>query len=289
MRENYQPTPEEAKKIKEMMAPEREAMSAERERGYARVRELKPEEFWGGSVPVQNLTEEEFAQRIGEVANELNFTYSGYRISKGEKESEYHFGRYPRRAFGPVAPIEKYQEALQKLAKKLETAGKEERKTEQPRFRVLLGLQEGYAEHKKRSIIERMDKGNIASVEDAKKVIEAEIEDLSEVGIDINKFSSLEELKDALEKTNFGKDHTLGEVQSALGEGFDLVPAEIYSAGSWGKYTEPAIIIEGDKSQVQKVYALAEKFRQARIAVENLQDWQSHMVETKYCEDPDKE
>ena len=48
-------------------------------------------------------------------------------------------------------------------------------------------------------------------------------------------------------------------------------------------------MIEGDKAQVQKIYALAEKFHQARIAVEDLQEGQSHMVETKYCEDPDKE
>ncbi|HAB53992.1 hypothetical protein A2480_00545 [Candidatus Uhrbacteria bacterium RIFOXYC2_FULL_47_19] len=248
------------------------------------VRELAPEEFWGGSVTLGELSEEEFAQRIGEVANELSFTYSGYRVS-----GNYYFSRYPRRAFGPVAPVGKYQEALQKLAEKLGTVGNEEKKSEQPKFRVLLGLQEGYAEHKKRGVIERIGKGEITDIEKAKEIVRVEIDGLSEVGIDIDKFSSIEELRDVIEKTNLGKNHTLAEVQEALGEGFDLVSAEIYSAGSWGKYTEPAIIIEGDKSQLQKVYALAEKFRQARIAVEDLQDGQAHMVETKYCEDPDKE
>lgn len=252
-------------------------------------RELRPEEFWGGSVSIENLSDEEFAQKIGEAANELGFTYSGYRIQKGEEGFDYHFSRYPRRAFGPVAPIEKHQEALTKLAEKLGTKGKEEKRVEQPKFRVLLGLQEGYGEYKKRGIVERISKGEIATLENAQQVIESEIGDLSEFGIDISKFTTLDELKEVLEKANFGKDHTLEEVQRELGDEFNLTQAEIYSVGPWGKYTEPAIIIEGNKKQMQKVYALAEKFRQARIAVEDLQVGQSYMVETKYCSDPDKE
>ncbi len=238
--EIYQPTPEKIRKIE--------------------VRELAPEEFWGGSVPVGELGEEEFAQRIVEAANELSFTYSGYRVS-----GDYHFSRYPRRAFGPVAPVTKYQEALQKLAGKLGTTGKEEKKSEQPKFRVLLGLQEGYAEHKKQAIIEKIVKGEITDLKDAKEAVRAEIGNLSETGIDIDKFSSIEELRNALEKTNLGKDHTLAEVQEVLGEGFDLVSAEIYSAGSWGKYTEPAIIIEGDKSQLQKYFLLLKNFAKREL------------------------
>jgi len=252
-------------------------------------RELRPEEFWGGFVSVENLSDEEFAQKIGEAANELGFTYSGYRIPKGEKGFIYHFSRYPRRAFGPVAPIEKHQEALQKLAEKLGVNGEEEKRTEQPRFRVLLGLQEGYAEYKKRNIVERIGKAEIVTLADAKRDVKSEIGDLLEFGIDIDKFASLDELKEVLEKANFGKDHTHEEVQKELGDEFDLTQVEIYSVGPWGTYTEPAVLIEGDKTRLQKVYALAEKFHQARIAVEDLQAGQSYMVETKYCEDPDKE
>jgi len=105
----------------------------------------------------------------------------------------------------------------------------------------------------------------------------------------INVAESLEEIKNILSQTNLGKNHTLEEVQAELGEGFDLRNASIYSAGSWGNYQEPAVVIEGNQANLSKVYALAEKFKQARIAVENLKDGKSHMVETKYCEDPDKE
>lgn len=254
------------------------------------IRKLRPEEFWGGSISVENLNDEEFEQKISEAANELGFTYSGYRIPKDEKGFEYHFSRYPRRAFGPVVSIEKHREALQKLAEKLETKGTEEEvSVEQPRFRVLLGLQEGYTEHKKRGIVERISKEEITTLETAKNAIQSEIGDLSEFGIKVDAFLTIEGLREVLEKTNFGKTHTLEEVQNELGDEFSLTSAEIYSVGPWGTYTEPAVVIEGNKAQIQKVYALTEKFHQARVAVEDLQTKQSYMVETRYCEDPDKD
>ena len=37
-------------------------------------RELRPEEFWGGLVSVEGLSDEEFAKKISEAANELGFT-----------------------------------------------------------------------------------------------------------------------------------------------------------------------------------------------------------------------
>lgn len=115
-----------------------------------KFRELKPEEFWGGSVSFEGLSPEEFAQKIKEAAEETGFTYSGYT-----SEEEYHFSRYPRRAFGPVASIEKHQEALKVLAEKLGVNSKEEVRTEEPRFRVLLGLEEGYLEYKKKELLKK--------------------------------------------------------------------------------------------------------------------------------------
>lgn len=253
------------------------------------VRELAPEKFWAGSISVENLSDEEFAETIKEMATELDFTYSGYRTKKEGGGFKYNFSRYPRKAFGPVAPIEKHQEALEKLAGKIGGESKEEQKTEEPKFRVLLGLQEGYEEHKKKSIVDEINNGKIATIEDAKKAIQEQIRNISGFGIELDNIKSLEQLKDTLEKANFGKDHTLEEVRIELGDDFDLMETEIYSAGSWGNYTEPAVVIEGDKSQLQEVYAIAEKYHQARIVVEDLQEGTSRMVETKYCEDPDKE
>ncbi len=264
-------------------------LSSSEQMSKLEIRELRPEEFWNGSITVENVSDEEFAQKISEAANELGYTYSGYRLPKEGQGFDYHFSRYPRRAFGPVAPISKHQEALHKLAEKLGGEVKEEKTGEQSRIRVLFGLQEGYNEYKKQSLIKRLDKGEIATLEDAKKIIDVNIGDISEYGINFSEIEDLQGLKTALEQTNFGKNHTFEEIQNELGEAFNLTPAEIYSVGPWGKYTEPAVLIEGDKSQLDKIYVLANKFHQARIAVDDLHLGQSYMVETRYCEDPDKE
>lgn len=196
-------------------------------------RELRPEEFWGGSVEVKGTNDQNFGKIMSETATELDFTFSGYRTPKTATEFEYHFSRYPRRKFGPVAPIDKYRDALVKLSGKLNTQAKEDQRAERPIFRIVLGLQEGY------------DK-------------EARV-------------------------------HTIEEVKQELGEEVSLMSVEIYSVGAWGKYTEPAVVIECDPANLAKVYALAEKFHQARFAVEDLHNNQSHIVETKYCSDPDTE
>jgi len=191
-------------------------------------RELAPEQFWRGSVDLQKIGDEDLSTALSEIASGLQFTYSGYR-----GDSKYHFSRYPRRKFGPVAPVEQYQTALRKLGDRLRTPIKEEAKSEQPVVRVLLGLQEGY-----------------------------------------NKETKL---------------HTAQEVEIELGHDITIKPVEIYSVGPWGKYQEPAVVVECDPTDLQKIYDLAEKFHQARFAVEDLHAGTARMVETKYCTDPDEE
>ena len=94
-------------------------------------------------------------------------------------------------------------------------------------------------------------------------------------------------LQELYEKSN--KLHTIEEVEAELGSGFDLTPVEIYRIRPQGKYTEPAVIIKGDLSQIEKVYSLAEKFKQARFTVEDLYNDAAYVVETIHCQDPDKE
>ena len=94
-------------------------------------------------------------------------------------------------------------------------------------------------------------------------------------------------LQELYEKSN--KLHTIEEVQNELGAGFNLTPGDICAVRPQGKYTEPAVIIKGDLSQVEKVYLLAEKFKQARFTVEDLYNDAAYVVETIHCQDPDKE
>ncbi len=197
------------------------------------IRELAPEKWWSGKLDVK-ISDEEFEEVITKVAKDLDFTFSGYKVKGKEEGFSYHFSRYPRRAFGPVAPIESHQTALRRLAEEIKSQGIEEEQSREPKFRVVLGLIEGYEREEPMT-------------------------------------------------------HNPLEVQNHLGENFKLTEGEIYSVGPWGKYTEPAVVIEGDLSNLNKVYELAEKFHQSRIAVEDLQKAQSFMVETKWCTDPDKE
>lgn len=92
----------------------------------------------------------------------------------------------------------------------------------------------------------------------------------------------LKERYDANSKT-----HNSCEVKSILGNGFEIVDAEIYSVGPWGRYTEPAVLIVEEKSKLDKVYDLAYTFKQSRFCVEDFQSGKSYMVETSYCNDPD--
>ncbi len=253
------------------------------------VKELSPEEFWSGSISVEGLSDEEFAGKIREAAVELGFTYSGYRTEKKEGGFTYYFSRYPRKAFGPVAPIKKHQEALLKLAGKFNAEPVEDQKVKESKFRVLFGLREGYKEYKKKTIVDKINNGEITTLGEAKQTIQEQIGNIGEFNIKLNEIESLKQLKNILEKIDFGKEHTIEEVKTELGEHFDLTEAEIYSVGPWGYYSEPAVIIEGDKSQLREVYSIAEKYHQSRIAVEDLQKGTSQMVETKYCEDPNKE
>ncbi len=108
-----------------------------------------------------------------------------------------------------------------------------------------------------------------------------------EIISDLPQFRVLLGLREFYEESN--KLHTIEEVQNELGNNFNLTKAEICSVGPWGKYTEPAVVIQGDLAQIEKVYLLAEKFNQARFAVEDLYNGKSHMVEPACCKDPDKE
>lgn len=252
-----------------------------------KFRELAPEEFWGGYVSLDGISQNDFSEKIKETAKEIDFTYSGYIT-----EEEYYFSRYPRRAFGPVAPVEKYQEALRTLSEKLGSKSKEETKSKELKFRVLLGLEEGYLEHKKKQFFEEIEKEEIVELEEIKEKVQKLIGQSTEVielREKIKNAESIEDIKDILNSENLSKNHTIEEVKSELGDSFILKEASIYTAGPWGEYKEPAVVIEGDSKRIHDVYNLAEKFKQERIAVENLKEGKSYMVETKYCENPDQE
>lgn len=202
-----------------------------------RFRELPPQEFWAGSISLEDIDFEKFEQAIKQSCEETNQNFTGY-LSKDpltNKYTNYTRTRYPRKKYGEFSTLE-CQEGIGQLAAHLGVNYTEVEKTEEPKFVIVLGLLEGY------------DKQN--------------------------------------------KLHTIDEVRKILGDNFLLTPGEVYSAGNlysdqYAVYREPAVIIEGNKNNIQQVYNLAHHFKQNRFCVEDLQDRTSHTVETGYCIAPD--
>ncbi|MFA6252683.1 MAG: hypothetical protein WCV69_00215 [Patescibacteria group bacterium] len=197
-------------------------------------RELKPIDHWSTSMPLDAIPDGDFDNKMRETVTETGQNFLGFKITE---KTLYIRTRYPRKKYG-VPSIEECRASTDVLAKKLGIETSEQQKVEEPRFRIVLGLLEGYG------------------------------------------------------KDN--KIHTIEEVKSELGGEFDLCEGEIYSAGflyndEYTVYREPVVIIEGDKSKINKVYALAEKFCQERFTVDDLEDSKSYTVETKYCKNPDPE
>lgn len=275
-----------------------------------KVRELAPEQYWAGAIKY-NCDEQELIKALQKSAQEENFTYSGYCIYTYHQDvyanttkptKMYVFTRYPRRAFGGPDSIEKHQSALNTLCKNLNcTGGEYESDTERfnrdfnnnknHNVRVLLGLEEGYDNYKKKDIITLIDNGTITQLDKAIQKTREMISDTSKLQLD--KLGTLEELKTKLISQDLAKIHTIKEVKEILqydkSKEIVLTPAKILSVGTWGTYTEKAVVIEAPISELDKIYNLATQFKQARIAVEDLKERKSYMVETIYCNDPDKE
>lgn len=197
----------------------------------ARFRELRTEDSWSGYLEIGNSKRTDFEKVIKQLASEKKFTFYGWLLNESEERFKYRFTRYPRKKFGPVPAIETYRALLKQLSDSLGVIGVQEQNLGQSKFRILLGLKEGYDEN--------------------------------------------------------SKTHDSGEVKSILGNGFEIVDTEIYSVGPWGKYTEPAVLITGNKIYLHEVYNLAYEFRQSRFCVEDLQLNKSYMVETSHCNAPD--
>ncbi len=242
-------------------------------------RELMPEQMWWWKVVISDMSS--FEKWIKEASKEIWFTYSGFIVW-----DEYVMTRYPRRAFWPVASIEVYQNALNVLASKLWVEWKEEEFKDDPKFRALLWLKEWYAEHKKKWLLDQIQWGEF-NIDQVRLGVVWLLDEFGKKN-GITQMSK-KQLISLLEDTDFSKKHSVEEVSTILWEEFDLKDARIYTVGDRWEYQEPAVLIVWMKENKDKVYWIAEYFHQARIAIEDIEKWVSYIVETKYCEDPDKD
>ena len=107
-------------------------------------RELPAIEHWSGHLKVSGITKDEFTNILQEVAKEVGIRISGWAI--GNKDGfTYYMCRHQRKKYGPVPTIEKYKEALEKLAEKTNALEYSKDSSENKNgFRVLFGLRKGY-------------------------------------------------------------------------------------------------------------------------------------------------
>lgn len=105
-------------------------------------RELEPIKLWGANVDVDEV--ESFKKSLVQVAQETNKNQFGYFLYPQDGKTQYHISRYPRRKYGPIPDDTEVAEQLGVILKTSKQKGGEEMMTACPRFRIVLGLEQGY-------------------------------------------------------------------------------------------------------------------------------------------------
>lgn len=175
--------------------------------------------------------------------------------------------------------MKNYQTILATLQKNLEAAGIPNQYHEEsvemiPQIRIVLGLEEGYFEGRKKEVLALADRQAIDTVPELEEALTRLIGDYRTLGIDISAATDFQSALDTLKQTPLAKLHNVREVRSFLGDQFQVAEARVFSAAPdyATPYQEPAAIITAPatKECFEKLLALADLFKQARFSIENL-------------------
>jgi hypothetical protein len=141
-------------------------------------------------------------------------------------------------------------------------------------FRVILGLEEGYFESRRKDILRQIDDFTLTSttVHDVQDMFMQRIGTPTDWGIDLDSAKSATEIRKIIDSVSMSKVHTREEVLTELSSEFQVTPCMIYSVAPEYIYKEPAVRIVAADSEVnlEKLVLLAAKFRQARFSLERL-------------------
>lgn len=264
----------------------------------AEFRHLVPEQYWGGcvSVPDPGIEPEQLRSAIATIAREQGITFSGFLCAGDSGELRYEISRYPRRAFGPVASIETCEANLGSLVSGLRQRGinaevSPEPIVSTPSFRVILGLEEGYLNHERKELCEKLAK-SCGPQERGEAIDLFRRAGLGEQAESLARLSeNREKFIEVLQSTDLTRRHSVQEVITLTAGAVAVKSAEIFTAGSWGQYQESAAVVTGPAAERYLILQLAATFHQARIAIEEFGPTgaTAHMVEIRaYCTDPDE-
>jgi hypothetical protein len=115
-------------------------------------RELEPVDHWSASVPLEGIADDDFDKQVKNAVVQSRQNFFGFRATD---ENLYFRTRYPRRKYG-IYPIEEMKMSTDLLSQKLGVQATEQTKVEEPRFRVVIGLVEGYDKKNKTHTLEEV-------------------------------------------------------------------------------------------------------------------------------------
>jgi hypothetical protein len=234
---------------------------------------------WVGSITFESRHEPDVKLLIQKTSRELGLSIPGYFTNNSEGFTTFSTSRYPRRAGDAVPPVANYRRSLDALATAINPldglrASCEESLRDIPSLRIVLGLEEGYFEGKKKEVLAQVTNGKVSTKTELEAALTTLLGDYSSLGIDISECPDLTSAVAIVQGSNLGVRHTLAEVKAFLGEMFEVTQAQVFSVRPeyTDPYEEPAAAIEAPatKDNFEKFVLLANAFKQARFSVENL-------------------
>lgn len=114
-------------------------------------RELAPVELWGATVSIGG-TIDKFKEALITTTKQNGKNHFGYFIHTASKMPQYHLSKYPRRKYGPIPDNDAMRKQLSDLLRISGQEGHEEQTIVQPKFRIVLGLEEGYGAGRLRTL-----------------------------------------------------------------------------------------------------------------------------------------
>jgi len=257
-----------------------------REIAHVPLRILGPEKMWGAELRVYGPTALGLEDLLERAGKENNIRLPGYIIDDEVGPATCHISRLPRRVNLEVPPEKDFMDAVQAAQKTIRgydfnSTLKIEQKSDREEFRVILGLEEGYFESRRKDLVKQIDDFTLTSVEEVKSMFMQRIGDPADWNINLDSAKSVSEIRAIIDSVSMSKLHTVEEVLKELSGEFIVTPCQICSVAPEYTYKEPAVrIVAADsEANLEKLVLLAAKFRQARFSLERLHTGEAYNIE----------
>lgn len=257
-----------------------------REIAHVPLRILGPEKMWGGELRVYGPTVYGMEDLLQKAGAESGHRLPGYIIDEPDGAVSCHVSRLPRRVNLEVPPETEFLKAVQAAQKTIRgydfnCSLKIESLSEREEFRVILGLEEGYFESRRKDLLKQINDFTLTTVQEVKDMFMQRIGNPADWDIDLDSAKSVSEIRAIIDSVSMSKLHTVDEVLRELSGEFTVTPCQICSVAPEYTYKEPAvrIVVADSEANLEKLVLLATKFRQARFSLERLHTGEAFNIE----------